>query len=217
MWHVARMGISMCFDPHAVDQPLAARYGLRFRAIPLLSAPPGPNVPHRFSIFLRSETPSRFRCRPLGVVPRRGALGAILGTFVIRAQGCVRRTNLGSSSYVHVAPSNLGRGCGLGPPSPFAARATAICCATSRGACRSSNVSGARQPGQPWPPARRPARRRDRPYRMLLAKHCRSGTGQKQRADPFRRQGPFSARGVDLALGWSSKLPAGQNAPVSQI
>jgi hypothetical protein len=33
---------------------------------------------------------------------------------------------------------------------------------------------------QPWPRARRPARRRDRPYRMPLARHRRSGTGQNR-------------------------------------
>ena len=38
-----------------------------------------------FRIFSSSETPSRIRRRPLGVVPRRGARGADLVTFAIRA------------------------------------------------------------------------------------------------------------------------------------
>jgi hypothetical protein len=62
--------------------------------------------------FFRSETPSRIRSRPLGVVPPPGARGANLVTFAVCTQGCVRRSNADAHVYVHVAPSNLGRGRG---------------------------------------------------------------------------------------------------------
>src|SRR4029077_2043335 len=84
MWHVARTGTSRCFDPHAVDQPLAARYGLRFRAIPLLSAPPELNVPRGFSkIFPQRDTLSHSKLPPRGGPPPGGLAGAILGAFVV--------------------------------------------------------------------------------------------------------------------------------------
>ena len=42
--------------------------------------------------------------------PAGGLAGAILGTFAVRAQSCVRRSNVGACVYVAVAPSNLDMG-----------------------------------------------------------------------------------------------------------
>ena len=123
--------------------------------------------------------------------------------------------------------------------SSVAAKDTAICCATStctywarRQARRALALRTFRMRVAYWRrysrssacprlPAmatdRRPARRRDRPYRMLLARHCRSGTGARRRADPYRRQGRFSARGVDLILVGPRGLAHHQNASASSI
>ena len=76
-----------------------------------------------FLYFFCSETPSRIRNRPLGVVPPPGgSLARSLVTFAVRAQSCVRRSNVGACVYVHVAPFAPGRGRSLRPLFDVAAR-----------------------------------------------------------------------------------------------
>ena len=79
--------------------------GYVFEPTTLLSAPPGPERPYTdFSIFFRSETPSRIRSRPLGVVPLAGGVtGAELVIFAVSAWVQRGRSNMGVVAHVHVA------------------------------------------------------------------------------------------------------------------
>jgi hypothetical protein len=76
------------------------------------AAPPSQNGPHRssppiFYFFFAARHPLALEAAPSGWSPAGGLAGAIMGTFFVRAQSCVRRSSVDTCVYVPVAPSNL--------------------------------------------------------------------------------------------------------------
>ena len=207
-----------------------------------MSAPGPSNVPQLmqrigFSIFFpQRDTLSHSKPPPRGGPPAGGLAGANLVTFAVRAQSCVRRSNVDTCVYVHVAPSNLDVNAACVRRSTVAARDTAICCATStctsrarrhaRPARRSSNVSGrvrvlaallavirlSQAPNHGHRPSPGATPGSLVPHAAGQAPPVRHRS-EDCRADLYRRQGCFFARGVDLGLGW----PSGTRPPAKRF